>query len=123
MDSKSEERDTPLITFKARKRKNIRQRLEDDDDGNEQSSEWETLQEFREIQKFKKRENHGVNVEDLLKKNDFIESESNKSIILSGLTDKKAIVASELELGNTFSAETNLRDEEGKKGTLVIVEQ
>lgn len=119
MDPGSEEQVKPPVTFKARKRKNIRQRLEDDDDGDVQSSEWETLEEFREIQKFKKRENHGVNVQDLLKKKESTKSESNKSTILSGLTDKKTIVASELELGNTFSAETNLRDEDAEMSKFI----
>lgn len=119
MDSKSEEINKPVITFKSRKRKNVRQRLEEEDDNDVQTSEWETLEEFREIQKFKKRENHGVNVEDLLKKKDFTKSDSNKSTILSGLTNKKAIVASELELGNTFSAETNLRDEDAEMSKFI----
>lgn len=108
-----------VVTFKSRKRKNMRQRVEEEEDNNEQSSEWETLEELREIQRFKKRDNHGVNVEDLLKKNVSTKSTESNKIVLSGLQDKKTIIASELELGNTFSAETNLRDEDAEMSKFI----
>ena len=119
LEDQDQSRSPPsMVTFKPRKRKNIRQKIEglDDDEGDQTS---EVLEEVREIQKFKKREVHGVNVVDLLTKKDTKASSESSKTILSGLTDAKAIVASELELGNTFSAETNLRDEDAEMSKFI----
>ncbi|KAH9422626.1 hypothetical protein DERP_003303 [Dermatophagoides pteronyssinus] len=116
------------IVFKKRKRKieTIKTiKIDDDDDGDNDSNtkdddsiDWTTLDELRELQKARKRITKGIDVMDLLKhdmtttkKNDGEKIDEKKSF---GLTDSKTLLANELDLGNTFSLETNRRDEDAE---------
>lgn len=115
MDSQTQDEITSeKVQFKRTNRvKSVRKRPasdEDHQDGDE--SEWQTLDELKEIQKLKKKVNRGVNVSDL-KPEKIEKTTTEPKAPSSGLTDAKSI-ASELDLGNTFSAETNRRDEDAE---------
>lgn len=81
----------------------------------EEGQEWKTLDELKEMQKLKKKVNRGVNVEDLLEPTLVDTSKKEKR---SGLTDAKTLT-SELDLGNTFSKETNRRDEDAEMAKFI----
>lgn len=112
--------ETPKIVFKKRKVKSNKRAtlIENDDDnsnGEDEATDWETLDALREVQRLNKRVNKGINIEDLNKPNDKLtqktESTEKKS---GGLTDSKTLIENELDLGNTFSIETNRRDEDAE---------
>lgn len=86
---------------------------EDEEETKTDDLEAEKLEELKEIQKLKKRVNRGVNVTDLLNsdKNKRVVSKPTKEEV-GGMTDARTLMSSELDLGNTFSAETNRRDED-----------
>jgi len=124
MDDQSQGSDNCKIVFKKRKnRSNLR--TPDDSNENEISTEstsataqediinWSTLDEFRELKRAKKRLKNGINVLDLLNDNKKINEEHKSEKREGGLMDAKAM-ASELDLGNTFSLETNRRDEDAE---------
>ena len=101
---------------KSNRGKSFRKRVASDEEDNNQQdaeSEWKNLDELKEIQKLKKRVHRGVDVTQLMKpeKVERTNDEERKPTI--GLTDAQTI-ASELDLGNTFSAETNRRDEDAE---------
>ena len=83
------------------------------DDSDDDDSAITNVGELREIQRLKKRVNKGVNVEELLVAPS--SSSSNEKVVTKelkfGLVDAKAL-KNELDLGNTFSVETNRRDED-----------
>ncbi|XP_046908179.2 uncharacterized protein LOC124489827 [Dermatophagoides farinae] len=126
-DNKSNQNDDEKIVFKKRKRKiesvkkiKIQDDDDDDDDGGGDSIDWTALDELRELQKSRKRITKGIDVMDLLKqdmimaKNKQNDGEKNGDKVLYGLTDSKTLLANELDLGNTFSLETNRRDEDAE---------
>lgn len=93
-----------------------RQRGGDDEpDTNDDNIQSEKLEELKEIQKIKKRPNKGINVADLL-----VPSTSKKVENTGPQEDKGGLkslneartLTSELDLGHTFSVETNRRDED-----------
>lgn len=81
---------------------------EDDD-----SVDWSTLDDFRELKRSKKRLHNGINVLDLMSDNNKKKEEHKSEKREGGLRDAKTL-ASELDLGNTFSLETNRRDEDAE---------
>lgn len=115
METKTKE---DKVIFKSRRHKaNLRKRRGDDNagsdsDSTEESEEWQKLGGLKEIQKLKKRVTRGINVEDLLqppKTDNGSKPEERKKV--GGMVDMKNL-ANELDLGNTFSVETNRRDED-----------
>lgn len=104
----------PKIVFK-KKRVNKSFRTKDSGDEGEEGDAPDTatnIEELKEIQRLKKRVNRGVNVVDLLSAAPSVVKEpSEKKEAKYGLVDSKTLV-NELDLGNTFSAETNRRDED-----------
>lgn len=129
--SDQEEEETPVseeVTFKKRKRRGnlraVESKPEPDDAGketirnsdneDEDLVDWTTLGDYRELKRAKRRVQNGINVLDLLnvskkKTVDQVKPEKREG----GLTDAKTL-ASELDLGNTFSIETNRRDEDAE---------
>lgn len=76
------------------------------------SIDWSALGEYRELKRSKMRNKNGINVLDLMsEKKKVVEKKMDKRE--GGLTDAKSL-ASELDLGNTFSLETNRRDEDAE---------
>ena len=112
-----------VITFKKRKRRGNLRAVDTDDvnekekstaDAEEVETDWTALDDFRELKKAKKRVQNGINILDLMNENnkkvvDKVKTEKRDG----GLTDAKTL-ASELDLGNTFSIETNRRDEDAE---------
>lgn len=82
-----------------------------DDQGEE--VDWKTLNELRELQKVKRRNNQGINLKDLLGENKKKTETISDGKPSGGLTSRKALV-NDLDLGNTFSQETNRRDEDAE---------
>lgn len=93
----------------------------DDDDDDDDSVDWSTLDEFRALKQARRRQaGKGINILELNhldeaskgagKKSDSKASEKREG----GLTDVRSLLASELDLGNTFSLETNRRDEDAE---------
>lgn len=120
MEHKDEE---VKIVFKKRRKahKNLRSvpKVEDEkrdskgDDGRDEDSiDWQSLDELKLMQRAKRRVTKGINILDL-------NCDGNKPSVASaekpmgGLTDANTL-ASELDLGNTFSLETNRRDEDAE---------
>lgn len=101
------------INKKINRNQRTTQEEDEDNDQEEKSSEWETLDELKELQRLKKRVNKGINVE-LLNQNSNssdglgFKDEKTKT---GGIVDAKNL-ANELDLGHTFSVETNRRDED-----------
>lgn len=98
------------------KTKNVAE--EDDED----SVDWSTLDEYRALKQAKRRQaGKGINILELMS---LEASEQSKSKSKSestktdkregGLTDARTALAAELDLGNTFSQETNRRDEDAE---------
>jgi len=103
-------------------KKNLRQRRVEDDSDQEESDDAqisEKLAQLKELQKLKKRETKGINVEDLLAaqaaKNPQTSKEPTRKY---GLQDAKTLAA-ELDLGHTFSVETNRRDEDAEMAKFI----
>lgn len=87
-------------------------RSRDKDDDNEETDQKEKIEELKELQKLKKRSNKGINVIDLMNAPAVKSLEKREKITeIGGLTSAKNLT-SELDLGNTFSVETNRRDED-----------
>lgn len=85
----------------------------------EEEVSWQTLDELKEFQKLKRKVNKGVNVNDLLEVKTSEDKVTRvKKSTPAGLTDA-ATIASDLDLGNTFSAETNLRDEDAEMAKFI----
>lgn len=117
----------PAFKKKVRPAGLIRKRKESNEDDEKeeqesQSAEWQSLDELKELQKIRSltRQNRGVNVCDLLtdpsaKKAAVVKKEKAERI---GLMDA-ASLASELDLTNTFSKETNRRDEDAEMGRFI----
>lgn len=89
-------------------------------DEEEETSEvdWQTLDELKEFQKLKRKVNRGVNVNDLLEVKTSEDKVAKVKKPAVGLTDA-ATIASDLDLGNTFSAETNRRDEDAEMAKFI----
>ena len=68
-------------------------------------SNWEKLQEIKKIHFLKKKINHGINAHNL-----WTVDSKDRSMIKDD--SKKKGLVNELDLGNTFSVETNRRDED-----------
>ena len=107
------------IVFKKKNKKSIqiRKRKQDDEsnDSNEEENEedqWKTFDEFKEAQKLKAKV-RGINVLDSTSITTQSTPKSKEHVKEEkfGLIDAKKLV-NELDLGNTFSAETNRRDED-----------
>ena len=120
--------ETEKVTFKRRKKhgniRNLERNSEDSsekdnnkkseqhDDDDEESINWSALDGYRELKRLKKRPQNGINVLDLMSESKkVVETKTEKRE--GGLTDAKTL-ASELDLGNTFSLETNRRDEDAE---------
>lgn len=108
--------DSAKIIFKKRKVKgnvkkvtNVNADKEENDEDN--SIDWSTLDELRELRKVKQRRTKGIDVMDLLNDTNKKTEEKIGDKVVGGLTDSKTL-ANELDLGNTFSLETNRRDED-----------
>jgi hypothetical protein len=113
------------VEFKRKKAgKSFRQRKVSDEEEEAEEEEthrfdgrndWEKLEELKALQNMKKRVNRGVNVVDLLNvRNNEPKTETGgqkDKAQVGGMTDAKSL-ASELDLGHTFSVETNRRDED-----------
>jgi len=119
--SESNDKNENKIVFKKRKCISLRKRANDeelsdknDDKSDEESrDEWNKLDELRELQRSKKRVTRGINITDLpTTQNNNSNNLNNKSDHkMGGLMDTKTLT-NELDLGNTFSVETNRRDED-----------
>lgn len=115
--------DRPVFRKSHRPAGLLRKRHVSDDEGDESESQTEsrTLDELKELQKIRQqgRQNRGVNVWDLLTdpsaKKAVVKKEKTEK---TGLTDA-ATLASELDLTNTFSKETNRRDEDAEMGRFI----
>ena len=115
--------DRPLFRKSSRPTGLLRKRKNSEEEGDEPESqtEWQTLDEFKELQKVRQqsRLNRGVNVCDLLTdptvKKTVVKKEKTEK---TGLTDASSL-ASELDLTNTFSKETNRRDEDAEMGRFI----
>lgn len=122
--------DSTVTTFKKKKSRPAglmrKRKQSDEEDGRDEpesrSTEWQALDELKELQKVRSlsRQNRGVNVCDLL-----IDPSARKAAVVKkekvekvGLTDA-ASLASELDLTNTFSKETNRRDEDAEMGRFI----
>ncbi|KAJ6219521.1 hypothetical protein RDWZM_005333 [Blomia tropicalis] len=115
------------IVFKKRKiRNNIRKALDEEcettellsndesQDGEQKLIDWSTLDGYRELKRAKKKAQNGINVLDLMNDNNKkVDKEKKTEKRDGGLTDSKTL-ANELDLGNTFSLETNRRDEDAE---------
>ncbi|RWS28080.1 uncharacterized protein B4U80_04242 [Leptotrombidium deliense] len=88
------------VVFKKVKPKNIR-RKEVEEDNAEEESNWEKLDIWKEVKSLKQPQRKGLTFE--------IQRDSNEDKKSGGLNDPKA---NELDLRNTFSVETNRRDED-----------
>jgi len=114
----------PVFKKKIRPGNQFRKRRTDEDDEEEDAqdpqpsmTEGKSVTEVKEMQRNKKRVNRGVNVIDLLER-PVQETITKEKKVISGLTSSKAL-ASELDLGNTFSVETNRRDEDAEMAKFI----
>lgn len=98
--------------FSGRKRSEVNDEHSAQEDDDDNSGDWNKLDELRELQRLKKRTNKGMNVNDLCSiRTDAKKDDGKNEGSVGGLTDAKTL-SSELDLGNTFSVETNRRDED-----------
>jgi len=110
---------TQKVMFKKRtKNKGLRSKEADTDDQEQQDDQAQStakgIEELKELQRLKKRVNKGVNIADLLVAAPSVVKEETKAQPKYGLVTVKELKKSELDLGNTFSAETNRRDEDAE---------
>lgn len=91
---------------------------EDNEDGEDGNIDWQTLDNLKEFQKLKRKVNKGISVDDLLAVKKSNNETSKVKKVTGGLQDKKS-VASDLDLGNTFSAETQRRDEDAEMAKFI----
>ncbi|KAH9392644.1 hypothetical protein TYRP_005729 [Tyrophagus putrescentiae] len=85
----------------------------DDDDDDDDSVDWSTLDEFRALKQARRRQaGKGINILELNHLDEASKGAAKKRE--GGLTDVRSLLASELDLGNTFSLETNRRDEDAE---------
>ncbi len=120
MNENNDNKDNKIV-FKKRKCLGQRRRRNEDQLNDEKNSsseesgnEWTKLDQLRGDLKSKKRVIRGVNIIDLSLNQNNINSNvnNNKSDIkMGGLMDAKTL-SNQLDLGNTFSVETNRRDED-----------
>lgn len=93
-----------------------REKNEEQEDEEDKNIDWQTLDNLKEFQKLKRKVNRGINVDDLISMKTTDVSKLKKTT--SGLKDATA-VASDLDLGNTFSVETNRRDEDAEMAKFI----
>ncbi|KAF7495168.1 hypothetical protein SSS_07377 [Sarcoptes scabiei] len=124
MDNSTEDgKETKIIFKKPKNLNNLKTKIktstfqddqnENDDDNDDGSIDWSTLNDLKEWRKAKKRQHDGINVNDLMKVSKKDNQSGGGSKKTFGLTDAETL-ASELDLGNTFSIETNRRDEDSE---------
>ena len=106
------------IVFKKKNRIGQRRRQlsdESEEIHSEDSNEWNKLNELKQIQNQRKRSNKGINILELTQNsNNNINNNNNsknETKPFGGVSDAKTL-SNELDLGNTFSVETNRRDED-----------
>ncbi|KAI1301404.1 hypothetical protein HDE_02897 [Halotydeus destructor] len=102
------------VSFKKKSNnKNFRRKRDEEQDDEETAEQLEKIENIREIQKLKRKVNKGIDAAELLngvreEKPKLVKEEKKSG---GGLTDAKSI-KNDLDLGNTFSVETNRRDED-----------
>ncbi|CAG2100465.1 unnamed protein product [Medioppia subpectinata] len=79
--------------------------------GEEEDDEWKRLHELKQTQHLRKRSNKGIDILELTQ-NPIVITNTNKTEIKGGITSDVKTLTNELDLGNTFSVETNRRDED-----------
>ncbi|CAG2164267.1 unnamed protein product [Oppiella nova] len=106
------------VVFKKKTRPAQRRRHVSDDDEEDVASEdqtdvWNRLTQLKETQHLRKRSNKGIDILELTQNP--INSNNNNSVkneTKGGLNSDAKTLTNELDLGNTFSVETNRRDED-----------
>ena len=100
--------ETTRVVFKKKTKKNLRARCEEDDD-DDLGVDLKKLNDLKELRDFKRSQLSGLNAEELLN----LKCETTGKLVKKDegtkTTDK---LASNVDLGNTFSVETNRRDED-----------
>jgi hypothetical protein len=113
----------PLFKKKTRPVGLLRKRKTEEEDESKETEEDDdnpmskTIDELKEMQRLKKKVNRGINVEQLMESTPLETSRKEKKE-KSGLTDLRTL-SSELDLGNTFSKETNRRDEDAEMAKFI----
>ncbi|XP_054160795.1 splicing factor C9orf78 homolog [Oppia nitens] len=116
---KSEDNNNKIVFKKKTRRFAQRKRdvNEDNDEDVQQeadnnSDEWKILSELKRTQMSRKRCNKGIDIIELTQNPNISKSKNEtQSGVTGGLSDAKTLT-NELDLGNTFSVETNRRDED-----------